>query len=1685
MAKVTFLNWNPFSSATPALTTVQGRKPKKNRVTLYLELNQTNLQGAGGAATVAAVNSAFDQFAAWSSSSTGNRSKIEITINGKTLVLTKGFEVLETVVSGTAQGQKTFLTKRGWTDYISPSLTASAQPSGVTEGQTITYSITNNGFLPGTVLSYVIGGTISAADVLGGSGVLTGTRTVKADGTLDPVTIQINNDQLLEPIETAIFTVSALSPTGANVTTSATASVQDTTPASQIIVTAQPSSVSEGSQLAFQIATVSLAPGTVLTYAIAGLDAADVLGGAAVLNGTRIVGVDGSVAPVVIAIASDLIIGETNIATITVSGVNGSGTPISASASASVVDTSPATIDLTTAANLFNESAQVANLTFAAPVVPGIGPGFSTGFNTLQNIDSLAGGSGRDSLLAELTGGSLVQPIALQSIEVISVSALAGGDSELSLLTTTGVDTLRNYSSVSKLIFSNIPAVNGGPQLPSLEILGTNSETELSFQPVAVAPGGQTLNITTTASGTGGTPLKITTGPGIEAAVITDSVQVPGFLVDYDLSDFDVPVISISSPNAVDLAGLVNSNTISIDGSGIQGAFTVDLNAQPAGVSIQGGAGADVITGRNGSSTLVGNAGNDTLNGLAGSDSLDGGLGDDDIFAAGGNNNIVGGLGDDFIRATNGDDSASGNEGDDNINLSGGNNTATGGAGNDVIGTDAGNDTISGGLGDDGIISGDGNDTVAGDEGNDVIDFGGGLDDVSGGVGDDRLIGTLTPGLIGSTDTIDGGPGTDTLVITAFNADTVATSGVGMPFVNNIEILEVSDQVGTFGLDNEVDVSLIDSTIATVNVLAGTGATPSVFTFNTGSSTINFGATLNGDASFNVGGAGTADSLTINGPGTGDYLNGQNLTFNGFDANTVTINTGLTNQTIGNIIANPTPGQDSRFNFSGIGGVTIALAGAPVLPSAGNLILDFSGISDPVAVIAPNAIVGGSNVLFGSTVSILGSAGADSFTGDADQANTINAAAGNDTVVVGLNNDVVNGGDGNDTITPGAGNDTINGDAGNDRVNAAGDLTLLDVFNGGDGVDTIQLTGELSSLIPPFNTGYSASDLAGVSNFEVLELDVLDSPAETTIQDLYNFTVNNNILSTVNLTDADDDGLGFAELLNAPGTLTNLGVLETLTGASLVRRINTASDALTVTLDGGADLTTLILNDEESLTFVVNGDSTIDTLKAISLQSLTITGTGTLTFTNPLNLGLGTLTTVDLSGLVATAPIQLDLSGSAAPVTFTGPSNTVFTGSYQLNLVTGAGADTIVATGFGANTINSDGGNDTIQTGSLADSLIAGLGNDNVSSGDGNDTVVAAEGNDTVSAADGDDLVTGDTGNIAGNDNLSGGAGNDTLSAGLGADTIDGGIGTDTYVAGFTVTPPPGTQDPAGTGVIQGLVINLSSASVQDSYIEAATGNALSIAGTLAAVAPGSTNYLYTTPTPLFGSTVSDVLSSIENAVGTDGADFLIGSTADNILDGADGDDTIQAGDGADTLIGGLGDDALYADAGSDSILAGLGDDTISGGAGIDTITGGGGFNTFIQNQGDSAFITGGSLTGGGGGADSLSNGDFLTFGFGVDVVTDFDSFTDVLDTFPGTATDTAGVAFGTYTSGDGYYTRGAFNVGTGVFTVDYAAGADILYFESLVTNAGTGFQLSDIGNGAVVLQGAGTTGFNPAGNII
>lgn len=77
--------------------------------------------------------------------------------------------------------------------------------------------------------------------------------------------------------------------------------------------------------------------------------------------------------------------------------------------------------------------------------------------------------------------------------------------------------------------------------------------------------------------------------------------------------------------------------------------------------------------------------------------------------------------------------------------------------------------------------------------------------------------------------------------------------------------------------------------------------------------------------------------------------------------------------------------------------------------------------------------------------------------------------------------------------------------------------------------------------------------------------------------------------------------------------------------------------------------------------------------------------------------------------------------------------------------------------------------------------------------------------------------------------------------------------------------------------------------------------------------------------------------TGIENALGANKSDILIGNRLDNKLRGKKGADLIHGGDGKDQILGDEGHDVLFGGDADDKIKGGKGDDAINGGKGEDT----------------------------------------------------------------------------------------------------------------------------------------------------
>jgi hypothetical protein len=188
------------------------------------------------------------------------------------------------------------------------------------------------------------------------------------------------------------------------------------------------------------------------------------------------------------------------------------------------------------------------------------------------------------------------------------------------------------------------------------------------------------------------------------------------------------------------------------------------------------------------------------------------------------------------------------------------------------------------------------------------------------------------------------------------------------------------------------------------------------------------------------------------------------------------------------------------------------------------------------------------------------------------------------------------------------------------------------------------------------------------------------------------------------------------------------------------------------------------------------------------------------------------------------------------------------------------------------------------------------------------------------------DTLTGDNGI----NRIDGGDGNDILEGRGGADAINGGNGINTL--SYASSPAAvmvnlGAHTSSG-GDAEGdsftNVQNILGSSYDDTLI--GDSNANNIDG-----GPGSNTVSYAgsrrfveinlvTNVNTGGDAEGDSLTNIQNILGSDFADILIGNANDNLLNGANGNDLLEGGGGNDLLIGGPGSDTFKIDSKSTNV---------------------------------------------------------------------------------------------------------------------------------------------------------------------
>lgn len=312
-------------------------------------------------------------------------------------------------------------------------------------------------------------------------------------------------------------------------------------------------------------------------------------------------------------------------------------------------------------------------------------------------------------------------------------------------------------------------------------------------------------------------------------------------------------------------------------------------------------------------------------------------------------------------------------------------------------------------------------------------------------------------------------------------------------------------------------------------------------------------------------------------------------------------------------------------------------------------------------------------------------------------------------------------------------------------------------------------------------------------------------------------------------------------------------------------------------------------------------------------------------------------------------------------------------------LTGGSGADVLYGN-LGTDTLRGDNGNDklygnsgddNLDGGGDNDRLEGGSGNDTLEGGIGNDELLGGSGNDVLSGGNGDDSLTGNSGD----DELTGGAGSDNLQGSSGNDTLDGGSGHDTLIAG------------SGNDTLRGGSGNdqLNGNSGND-VLDGGSGNDVINGGSgidTVDYSSWDSRVIVKLKESATKGDGTDTLINIENVIGTDYDDKIIGDAKSN---------EINAGNGNDYAAGHAGDDIVYGNAGNDYLLGAGGADMVFGGTGNDLLRGGRGVDELTGGAGDDELWGGGRNR-----ADATQDTFFFDIGSGSDTIADFEVGIDII----------------------------------------------------------------------------------------
>jgi Ca2+-binding RTX toxin-like protein len=867
------------------------------------------------------------------------------------------------------------------------------------------------------------------------------------------------------------------------------------------------------------------------------------------------------------------------------------------------------------------------------------------------------------------------------------------------------------------------------------------------------------------------------------------------------------------------------------------------------------------------------------------------------------------------------------------------------------------------------LYSGDGNDTVTGADQGDVIIGGAGNDLLRGGAGDDQYAYWLGDG----NDVITDMSGTDTIVFGGGIASSDLKVKVGK-LANAADYSTFRDALPTeFNRDLRIEIYN-----PTSGALIGTITIVDFQNSLTFSDKLRFA----GDVEIKL-----QDFLSQQ----GDALLPSFVGTAGIDALTGTAANEVFYGLGGKDVLKGNDGDDYFYAQND---------GDSIYGGNGNDTVDYSQMTQSVRVnlssasglesqviVTPTAA---GDLLFG-VENLKGTDYNDTITGD----NNANILAGS------KGDDVINGLGGADTLVGGEGNDTVNGGDGDDKIYSE---TGNDVIDGGAGLDVLSYAGLTAAVAINMQAGTATSGVK-TDTFRNIETVTGTSFNDTMTGSTVKATLDGGAGDDTFILQSDDvdlnakaaivtvmGGLG-ADTLDYSGWAKGRGVTIDLGKTITVPATTGPIPAGWIQPPGGLKPTTV--NPYNSIERLI-GSNLDDTLTGSARNDTLIGGAGN----DALNGAAGD---DRLEGGDGADTLN---GGDGADILSGGAGADVLDGGAGMDTADYSASTAAVTVNLNANPASGgDAEGDVIRNvenvaGTAFNDVLTGDDNDNtLTGGAGADILQGRGGNDTLLGGAGDDRLEGGDGADA----LNGGDGADILIGGLGADVIDGGAGVDT--ADYSASAAAVTVDlsgvrPASGGDAEGDVIRNVENLTGSAYNDALTGDNLAntllggdgndvLIGSLGAdvldggagvdtvdysASAGGVAVNLGAATAASGGAEGDVISNVENVIGSAYNDVLTGSASNNALSGGAGDDRFFGGLGVDSIDGGAGTDAVDYNSLSAAVTVNLLAHSVSAAGASGTIVN-------VENVSGTAYAdaligdTGDNILTGGAGADALDGG--------------------------------------------------------------------------------------------------------------